>query len=89
MKRIENEAQEIRESAEAEAKLLETVSQANYTLTVERARAKGLRNLYERLKIDDQATKNSFDYLRTLRGLDNIHLTIDFQQRIVGGFGSN
>ena len=32
----------------------------------------------------EQEHKNSFNYLRTLKGLPTAHFTIDFQQRIVG-----
>ncbi|XP_005090572.1 uncharacterized protein LOC101853991 [Aplysia californica] len=86
---IKNQAKEVRETAQAQSKLINTVSQANYTATVEKARSEGLKHLYQRLNIVDQDTKNSFDYLRTLRGLDHVHLTVDFQQRIVGGFGGS
>jgi len=85
VQKILNQAKEERQKAEAESQLISTLSRANYTSVVEKARSQGLRNLYDRLKISDQGIKNSFDYLRTLRGLDNIHLTVDFQQRIVGG----
>lgn len=86
---IRNQAKEVRQEAEATSSLINTVSQANYTATVEKARSTGLKDLYNRLGISNQETKNSFDYLRTLRGLDKVHLTVDFQQRIVGGFGGN
>jgi len=83
---IKNNAMELREVAQADSQLIRTISNANYTATVEKARSVGLRGLYQRLNIDTQTIKNSFDYLRTLRGMDNIHLTVDFTQRIVGGF---
>lgn len=85
---IKNRAEELKQEAEAQSSLINTISRANYTSIVERARSKGLKDLYTRLGIKDEKTKNSFDYLRTLRGLDHVHLTVDFQQRIVGGFGS-
>ncbi|KAK3750814.1 hypothetical protein RRG08_037255 [Elysia crispata] len=84
---IKNQAAELREKARAESLQLETISKANYTVIVEKARSKGLKDLYTHLGITDQKTKSSFDYLRTLRGLDHVHLTVDFQQRIVGGYG--
>ncbi|RUS73690.1 hypothetical protein EGW08_018552 [Elysia chlorotica] len=84
---INNQAAELREKAKTESQRLQTISQANYTAIVEKARSKGLKNLYTELGITDQKTKSSFDYLRTLRGLSHVHLTVDFQQRIVGGLG--
>ncbi|XP_045168927.2 uncharacterized protein LOC123531754 [Mercenaria mercenaria] len=81
---IKNQAKEIRETATAESQKVKVVSGADYTSTVEKARGAGLRQLYTSLGINKTEHKNSFDYLRTLRGLDNIHLTIDFQQRIAG-----
>lgn len=84
VRKIKNEAAEISQRAESQAELLRIVSQANYTNTVELARSRGLQTLYNSLGITNQEHKNSFDYLRTLRGLDNVHLTVDFQQRIAG-----
>ena len=54
---------------------------------VEGARSIGLSKLYNGLGITKQEHKNSFDYLRTLRGMDNIWLTVDYQQKIVGNLG--
>ena len=85
VKRIENEAQVISQNGTAQSGVIAQRAHGDYTATVETARSEGLRSLYQRLNIVDQAHKNSFDYLRTLRGLDHIHLTVDFQQRIVGG----
>ncbi|GFS12513.1 hypothetical protein ElyMa_006699500, partial [Elysia marginata] len=84
---INNQAEELRQRAETQSQQLRIISQANYTAIVEKARSKGLKDLYDQLGIKDQAVKSSFDYLRTLRGLDHVHLTVDFQQRIVGGLG--
>lgn len=85
---IKNQAEERRQKAQAESQQLKIISRANYTAIVEKARSQGLKDLYSKLGITDQKIKSSFDYLRTLRGLDHVHLTVDFQQRIVGGFGS-
>ena len=87
MAEIKNQAKEIRESAESESKKIRVVSEAEYLSIVEKARGTGLKKLYDSLGIRTQEQKNSFDYLRTLRGLDNIHLTVDFQQRIAGSIG--
>ncbi|KAL4222775.1 hypothetical protein ACF0H5_018815 [Mactra antiquata] len=84
---IQNQAKEIRESAESMSKTISIVAQAEYTSTIEKARSTGLKQLYDNLNIKTQEQKNSFDYLRTLRGLDNVHLTVDFQQRIAGSLG--
>ncbi|KAL4219618.1 hypothetical protein ACF0H5_022191 [Mactra antiquata] len=81
---IQNQAKEIRESAESESRTIAIVAQAESTSIIEKARSTGLKQLYDSLKITTQEQKNSFDYLRTLRGLDNVHLTVDFQQRIAG-----
>ncbi|OWF44236.1 uncharacterized protein LOC110458648 [Mizuhopecten yessoensis] len=82
-----NEAAEIRQEAEATSSMIRLTSRANYTAIVESSRSRGLTTLYSRLGITDQRIKNSFDYLRTLRGLDNIHLSVDFDQNIMGSFG--
>ncbi|GFN73606.1 hypothetical protein PoB_000011200 [Plakobranchus ocellatus] len=86
---IKNQAAELREKARAESQQINTIARANYTAVVEKARSQGLKELYDSLGIKDQKTKSSFDYLRTLRGLNHVHLTVDFQQRIVGGFGGS
>ena len=86
---IQNQAKEISQQAEAESSQIGTIAAANYTATVEKARSQGLKGLYQRLGLNTQQLKNSFDYLRTLRTLDNVHFTVDFQQRIVGGFGGS
>ena len=36
------------------------------------------------LRLSTQEYKNSFAYLRTLKGTNKAHFTVDFQQRIVG-----
>ncbi|WAQ95003.1 hypothetical protein MAR_007474 [Mya arenaria] len=81
---IKNKASEVVQNSTAEAQRIFTVSQAEYTNTIETARSTGLKRLYSDLKISNQEQKNSFDYLRTLRGLKNVHLTVDFDQRIAG-----
>lgn len=84
VKDIENNATEIVQTATAQSQSISTKAKANYTNTIERARSSGLKKLYTDLGITDQAKKNSFDYLRTLNGLENAHITVDFQQRIAG-----
>ncbi|KAL8612319.1 hypothetical protein ACOMHN_062266 [Nucella lapillus] len=87
VREIQNKALEVSQEAQAQAQLIGTVAAANYTATVEKARAEGLKTLYGRLGLNTQDLKNSFDYLRTLRTMDTAHFTVDFQQRIVGGVG--
>ncbi|KAK3591936.1 hypothetical protein CHS0354_031438 [Potamilus streckersoni] len=85
---IRNDAQEIKQNATVLSEYIGTISKANYTATIESARAVGLKRLFSDLSITDQKYKSSFDYLRTLKDLSNIYLTVDFQQRIAGSFGS-
>ncbi|VDI49327.1 uncharacterized protein LOC143059524 [Mytilus galloprovincialis] len=85
---IKNKALELSEQAESTSRLLHVTAAANYTSEVEGARSIGLTKLYNNLGITKQEHKNSFDYLRTLRGMDNIWLTVDYQQKIMGNLGS-
>ena len=81
---IENEAREVANNAAVTSKLLSSKAVADATAVVEQARSTGLKHLYSELKIDSQEEKTTFDYLRTLRGKDNVHLTIDYNQLIAG-----
>ncbi|CAC5368306.1 unnamed protein product [Mytilus coruscus] len=84
---IENEAKEISQNATAQAALIQSIAQANYTAFLETARSEGLKQVFSSLQITQQDQKNSFDYLRTIRGLEKLHLTVDYQQRIAGNIG--
>lgn len=84
VKNILNQAAEINNNATAHSTLIRAEAQANATATVEGARSDGLRLLYARLGISSQEQMSSFDYLRTLRELPNAHISVDFQQLIVG-----
>ncbi|VDI09261.1 Hypothetical predicted protein [Mytilus galloprovincialis] len=84
---IENEAKEISQNATAQAALVQSIARANYTALLETARSEGLKLVFSSLNITQQDKKNSFDYLRTIRGLDKLHLTVDYQQRIAGNLG--
>ncbi|XP_046565249.1 uncharacterized protein LOC124273948 [Haliotis rubra] len=88
VRQIKNDGKEISANATAQSTTIATLASANYTLAVESARSQGLKKLYTKLGINEQKFKNSFDYLRTLRGMDHVHFTVDFQQRIVGNMGS-
>jgi len=87
VKRTQNEALEISKNVTAQASFVNTVAAANYTATIETARSEGLKVMFTKLGVSDQKYKSSFDYLRTLRGLSNVHLTVDFQQLIAGNIG--
>ncbi|KAL3832276.1 hypothetical protein ACJMK2_023934 [Sinanodonta woodiana] len=84
-----NDAQEIKQNATVLSEYIGTVSKANYSAAIDNARVIGLKKLFNNLNITDQKYKSSFDYLRTLKDLSNIFLTVDFQQRIAGSFGSS
>ena len=84
---IKNDAREITESGRATAQLVRATSEANYTSILESSRADGLKEAFATMGVTGQDYKNSMDYLRTLRGKDNAHLTVDFQQRIAGKLG--
>ncbi|XP_063412520.1 uncharacterized protein LOC134695237 isoform X1 [Mytilus trossulus] len=86
---IENEAKEISQNATAQATLIGSIAQANYTAILESARSDGLKRAFVELNFNLQEHKNSFDYLRTIRGQENTHLTVNFQQKIAGNLGSN
>lgn len=81
---IKNAAKEISENATAQAHLITTMSRSNYTAALEGARSEGLKLIFTQLGITNQSHKNSFNYLRTIRGQENTHLTISYQQRIAG-----
>ena len=84
---IKNAASEISENATAQAQLITTTSKANYTAFLEVARSDGLKSVFIDLSFTQQDHKDSFVYLRTIRGQENTHLTIDYQQRIAGNIG--
>ena len=86
---IRNEAVEVNQNATAQASLVTSISQANYTAVLETSRSEGLKSVFSLLSFNQQDHKNSFDYLRTIRGQSNTHLTIDYQQRIAGNLGGN
>ena len=85
MKDLENRAQETRRNADSESSLIQSISQANATATVERARTDGLKHLYDEIGLSQQQHKASFDYLRTLSNKKDVSLAVDFNQLIAGG----
>jgi hypothetical protein len=84
VKEITNAAQEISQNATAQSTFILAQANANATATVEAARSQGLQLLYQRLGITTQEHKSSFDYLRTVREMENVHLGVNFQQMILG-----
>ena len=64
--------------------MIKAYAEANATTIVEQARTEGLKQLYDRLGLDQTDYKNSFDYLRTIQGMTNAHLSVDFDQIIAG-----
>lgn len=81
---IENTAAEISQNATAQSNLIGSKAQAEATKVVETARSKGLADLYDRLGITAVDQKSSFDYLRTIKEMDQLHLSVNFQQFIAG-----
>ncbi|XP_052773938.1 uncharacterized protein LOC128212495 isoform X2 [Mya arenaria] len=82
VQQIKNNAREVSRLATAQAEYIGTSATASYTNVVETARSRGLTLLYSTLNISQQAHKSSFDYLRALKENKQVHLTVDFQQRI-------
>ena len=81
---IRNNAREVEFNATSESNLLRARATAEANAIIETARSDGLKFLYGELNIDNQEQKAAFDYLRTLRGKESLHLTVDFNQAIVG-----
>ena len=51
---------------------------------LEKARKEGLSILFNSVGLSTVEHKNSFDYLRSLADNQNAHLTVDFDQLIMG-----
>ena len=51
---------------------------------LEEARRSGLVELFTQVGLSDEEQKNSFDYLRSLGDNSQAHLTVDFDQLIMG-----
>ena len=84
VKATENTAAEIRQNATALSELIASKAEADSMATLEKSRSDGLKKLYADLGITDEQQKASFDYLRTLRGHNNIRITVDFDHLILG-----
>ncbi|XP_036356618.1 uncharacterized protein LOC115228206 isoform X2 [Octopus sinensis] len=86
VKNFENHAAEILESAKSDSKLITQTMDANASFTVETARITGLKNLYSTLNLTDMRQRNKFDYLRSLQKVNDLRLTIGYNQKISGSF---
>ncbi|XP_077997774.1 uncharacterized protein LOC144450899 [Glandiceps talaboti] len=76
---IQNEAAEITQNATAEANLIVAKAEAEARAVVEEAHNQGLKDLYSKLGFgNDDGYKASFNYLRTLRDKEDVHLNVDF-----------
>ena len=78
MKRIESEATEIAQNAEARVELITDKARVEAKAIVERARTSGLSILYKALNITTEDEKKAFDYIRTLRNQKNSNIYIGF-----------
>ena len=75
---IENVASEIRENATARSRLIRAQADATASATIENARRQGLELLYSRLAITEPKHKASFDYLRTIKNMEQVHLAVNY-----------
>lgn len=75
---INNEAAEIAQNATAEATVIRAKAEAEALLTVEKARDTGLSYIYKKLNITKEEHKSSFNYLRTLRGQQNVKFNVGY-----------
>lgn len=75
---INNEAAEIAQNATAEATVIRAKAEAEALLTVEKARDAGLSYIYKKLNITKEEHKSSFNYLRTLRGQQNVKFNVGY-----------
>jgi len=82
--RIMNKANIVKNTAYQKRDLILSEARANASATVENARSEGLKHLYDELNIADNEKRATFDYLRTLKGKDNVHLMVNFDQLIAG-----
>ena len=78
VKEIENEAQEIRENAVAQAGVKVSNAEASAQAKLEQARTTGLSSLYTELGLTNPEEKMSFQYLRTLMRQENVKLAVDY-----------
>ena len=76
---INNAAAEIAQNSSAQATVILAKAKAEALLKVEKARDTGLSYIYKQLNITKEAQKSAFNYLRTLRGQQNVKLNVGYQ----------
>lgn len=76
---INNAAAEIAQNSSAQATVILAKAKAEALLKVEKARDTGLSYIYQQLNITKEAQKSAFNYLRTLRGQQNVKLNVGYQ----------
>ena len=82
VRKIQNEAEEIKQNATATANLLRAQAEAEAKAKVEKARIEGLTLLFNATGITDPSDKSTINYLRTLRYKKDAYLSIDFDYLI-------
>ena len=86
VKAIDNDATEELQRSVAEASRVVSFAAASATAKVDEARSLGQQYLYEKLNFTRAAHRASFDYLRTMKGLNHLQLAVGFDSlRINGG----
>ena len=81
--KVYNEIAEIQANATAQANLIRARADANATAIIEQSRSDGLNYLYDKLGISAEQYKLSFDYVSSLKDMNELHLSINFNQLIV------
>ncbi|XP_077997821.1 uncharacterized protein LOC144450935 [Glandiceps talaboti] len=77
---ILNEAEEIMSSSNAEAFLIREQAEADARAKTDTAHNTGIDNVFQTLSIVNVEHKTSFIYLRTLRYMKNVYLSVNFDQ---------
>ncbi|XP_035664086.1 uncharacterized protein LOC118407678 [Branchiostoma floridae] len=84
VEKIENQAREISHNATAQSELITSRADAQAVAVVEEARNSGLSLIYERLDLTSADHKASFNYIRTLRDHESVHLSVNYDTLITG-----
>ncbi|XP_078702129.1 uncharacterized protein LOC144928043 isoform X1 [Branchiostoma floridae x Branchiostoma belcheri] len=84
VEQIENEAREISQNGTAQSSLITSRANAQAVAVVEDARNSGLSLIYNRLNLSSEDHKASFNYLRTLRDHESVHMSVNYNTLISG-----
>ncbi|XP_078581087.1 uncharacterized protein LOC144864671 [Branchiostoma floridae x Branchiostoma japonicum] len=84
VEKIENQAREISHNATAQSELITSRADARAVAVVEEARNSGLSLIYDRLDLTSADHKASFNYIRTLRDHESVHLSVNYNTLITG-----